>query len=393
MPIQVQCPRPTCRHVLTVRDEMAGKKGLCPKCHGVIAVPGGEPVPPSKPAMPAPAPKPSAPVQAAPPKPRPPVPAQAAPPPPPPVKEPEFEIAEDETPPERQVDDLEVVEEEEPLDDLEVIEREKRRPKPRRKKSRGGRGDWDKVHTGLNMVLMHLKLLIGLCVGSVVLCCIGFLIGLASKTAAAAGGTSPGALGGAGILGLIVGIIFDLVLLASGVLWVLGLLFCAFAPTNRGCRALALVALGCAVGSFVFSLFGFVFSLFGILDLVGGLLMLGGIVLGPLSIVAFLLFLRSAAAELRDAALARSVLTLLIVLAATWVGEFLIFFLVTILMTGMASLSQFGHMGMGGAPSLGAGFGLVFFLVALVVGIAEFIWYVNVVSQMRELVGNRLGGY
>ena len=54
MPISVTCPE--CKHTLKVKDELAGKRGKCPKCQATIAIPAA--TPPAKPAAAAPIPSP-----------------------------------------------------------------------------------------------------------------------------------------------------------------------------------------------------------------------------------------------------------------------------------------------------------------------------------------------
>src|SRR5262249_57081102 len=44
MPIKFSCPH--CKCTMTVADALAGKRGKCPKCKGVISVPAPAPVPP-----------------------------------------------------------------------------------------------------------------------------------------------------------------------------------------------------------------------------------------------------------------------------------------------------------------------------------------------------------
>src|SRR5438132_9774020 len=52
MPITFQCPNPECKRRMTVKDELAGKRGACAACKKPLIVPtaDGNPALPAKPA-------------------------------------------------------------------------------------------------------------------------------------------------------------------------------------------------------------------------------------------------------------------------------------------------------------------------------------------------------
>src|SRR3954453_11523320 len=43
MPIKFRCPNPQCKKVLSVKDELAGKRAACPACKQVLKIPAPAP--------------------------------------------------------------------------------------------------------------------------------------------------------------------------------------------------------------------------------------------------------------------------------------------------------------------------------------------------------------
>jgi hypothetical protein len=58
MPIKFNCPH--CQHILSVKDELAGRRGPCPSCKHFVTVPGGPAAAPAAGPPPAPRPRPAA---------------------------------------------------------------------------------------------------------------------------------------------------------------------------------------------------------------------------------------------------------------------------------------------------------------------------------------------
>ncbi|MGE3805128.1 MAG: hypothetical protein AB7K24_10690 [Gemmataceae bacterium] len=123
MPIRVKCLNPGCGKAMLVKDEMAGKKGRCPGCGGVIPIPAAEAAAEANPfAFDAPGEAPAPPAAEEPPAPK----SKPAPEPPPEEDEEEVE----EKPKKKK---KKPVDEEEERDDEEEEEDDDR---PRKKKKR-----------------------------------------------------------------------------------------------------------------------------------------------------------------------------------------------------------------------------------------------------------------
>ncbi|MFL5245164.1 MAG: zinc-ribbon domain-containing protein [Gemmataceae bacterium] len=264
------------------------------------------------------------------------------------------------------------------------------------------RADWGRVAKGLTFVLMAIVIQI---VGVIVLAGIGGVIGgaagfAAAKEAAQKGnqaGAAPVVLGGAGFMVLtFLGI--ALALTCQG-LKVLGLFNCMSAPTKNNAQQLARVALilacvylalslitqvmglinpAVAVGANPFAALAAV-SISGILSIIAMFVLLG-------ELIAFLMFLRATALNIRKHGLAQTSKYLLI-FGLTIVGLFVVSIGV-LLAVGVGAVAAAGA---GNAPAGGAFAGgmLLSGLCMCVDGLMAFgffIWYIVNLVQVRSAV-------
>jgi hypothetical protein len=268
------------------------------------------------------------------------------------------------------------------------------------------RKGWRSVRTALLMVVIAGWLSIstyGVMIVGVILL---IAMGVALFPGMAAGG--PGAVGGA--IGLASGVIvFVIVLAAMGlaetVLRLVGYGMCMSVPPKRGTstKGLAIGAFSCAAGGAAVNLLSSVLSGFtnaGAMGAASAAVGMGsgvfGILSGILALVGFFLFLfalRGMAFQLRDKALARSLMSNII---AWFVYIGVSFTLVPLAFClGMAAI--FGVASQSGTPAsaaTGIGVGMIFMVVlgALVflVGIGLYVWYILLVQRLRRLVTDSL---
>jgi hypothetical protein len=278
-------------------------------------------------------------------------------------------------------------------------------PRPRNQ-----RKGWQGVRTGLNLVVIGGWLEIAYYGAAVLGAGLMFLLG-ASLIASLAGSNPNAAQGRAvgGAIGMGVGLILLMIvlgILALGevILRVTGYgLTMQVLPPRRhsALKGLSIAAFACACGAIVVNVGGLMLN--GFSGLGGGpaaMVMGGGAsglgwlsgLLRLASFVLFLLFLRSVCANLRDDGLARTVVMLLI----AWCVFYGVAVLTVIVLVVGVFATMFTVVSAGTPASAGTTlgvFGIFALVVAAVVGLAGLalcVWYVLVVTQVRNLVDRRL---
>jgi predicted Zn finger-like uncharacterized protein len=270
-----------------------------------------------------------------------------------------------------------------------------------RRGARADRSAWQKVRTGITMILTSICIIIG---SVVLLFCGSCLMGMAMGAAGAGGRGGPGAGGAAAGLGglLILVILFLIAMLISLILQITGYAFCMFAPPKHGARVLAITAFGLTIGSLLLT-----FTAIGV-DILGGALgasvgnpmamgagrSVGSIVqmvsylMSVAGLIVFLFFLRSVAISIRNQGLVQSVQHLLIlggVMIVGWLGMFgLSFFIV-------AGAAAAGPGPPGAAGDALAGVGILMLVCGcgeLILVVVWFAWYVGTLVQIRAALGD-----
>jgi hypothetical protein len=248
----------------------------------------------------------------------------------------------------------------------------------RRQRIPGNYYIWDKVRLGFRLICIATIIIIVIAVLNIVIALIGWGVASVSE------GPPSSAVVGSGVgIGYVFLVLEQIALFASFVLYLVGLVFCLFAPFDHGAKAfaiatLALILFGCAM-----PLFGFLFvsvpvaspfapSPMFAFPALGPLMWLGGVGLF-ISIVTFLLLERSIGVCLRDNDLVRFVHVVLIIVGAAIV-------LVIILQGVVAGVTAHSIAeGVAGRPSFGGVFTTwkvflcLYLIIYLVVGVAYIV--------------------
>jgi hypothetical protein len=366
-----------------VPDNLMGKKVKCPSCATIFTAATEENLPTApldeeeapRPARRQAAPPPEEEFEEEPPRPR----RRAAPPP---------EEEEDEEPPPRRrsrrteeeyQEESETEGQEEELEEEEAPRRRSREP--------GGRGGWQKVRTGITLLLAA--------IGVAVLGFLVYVIGGVVVAGATAFGGAPAAATGA-VTGLVVVVaIFAIFLLSALGLSLAGYVFCTNAPPKHNAQQLARTTLFLAIASLVLVLvqFGLMFAgaLGGILAI---LMQLVSLVTNFSTSLTFLFFLRAVARCLRNYTLERSVQTLIYIFGATIGCYVLLVVLIPVLGVSGAMAAQ--QAGPQGAPNAAAGLGAGMIVVgacgclAALLGLTAGIWYLVALFQTRAALSSYL---
>lgn len=166
--------------------------------------------------------------------------------------------------------------------------------------------------------------------------------------------------------------LFFLVIFGAAIGILVGQIMCASVPAASGARGLAIGAAVCVVANIVLSLLANLGGSAGVaLELLGNLASIAGSIL-------FLLFMRSVAKYLGEHELASSVMRFLIFSICFVAGIFVLAVLI-----GVATAASDGRAP--GSPLLG-----LFGVVALVVGLVLFFWWLRLLRQTRDAITIRL---
>jgi hypothetical protein len=264
-------------------------------------------------------------------------------------------------------------------DEVEGAGMPPRARRPRRQRIPGNYYIWDKVRLGFRLICIATIIILVLSALNLVIGLIGWAVASVSQ-----GPPSPVVVGGGVGIGYVFLVLEQIALWISFALYIVGLVFCLFAPYDHGAKAfaiatLALIGFGCSMPLFgyffvsvpVASPFepspGFAFAALGPLMWLGGLGLF-------VSIFTFLLLERSIGVCLRDKDLVRLVHIVLIMIGAAIV--------LVIIMQGVvfgATAHSIAESATTGRPSFGSAltswkiFFCVYIITSLIVGIAYIV--------------------
>ncbi|HEV3082162.1 MAG TPA: MJ0042-type zinc finger domain-containing protein [Gemmataceae bacterium] len=378
MPELIQCP--SCDRKLRVPDNLIGKKVKCPSCSKTFVAAAAEEDLPTAPLL----------EEEEPPK------AVRRKPPalPPPedegIEEPPSRPRRRPAPPPEDEDEEEMQEEDEetrprrrrrPLAEEYAEEEEDDRPR------RGKRADWQKVRTGVTLMLVAICLLIFAAIVHIIgtLALFGTMLGAVQGGPGQAQAAAGRAVGGALAFLVLVVIMF----LSAGALVITGEVFCLFAPSKFNAKTLATTTLVLTGGGIVLYGGGLLLGPFGIFVMIFAALALQA------ANIVFLFFLRAVAKCLKDWSLEGSARNLTIVYVASVIGWVIIFVLALIIgfaaLGGAAVVPGQGKVPVPGAAGPGAGTYVVGCLTCVdaILGVISFIWFIVVLVQTRNSITNR----
>jgi predicted Zn finger-like uncharacterized protein len=413
MPEVVSCP--DCQSKLRVPDNLLGKKVKCPKCSNAFTARLDQPDVEEQPRQPA--------VKA----------RKAAPPP----RDEEEEEAPRSRKPARREEEFEdepasrrrrsapprdEEEDEAPRSRRRREEDEDEEPRGRRrrdeededyevgsirKQQHGTVADWLKLRNGFTFliggqVVLGVALVIGL-----LLCGIMWASFTSEINAAA---LRPGGATGAGMQTGIVALIAMLILpYATMFLWgglsITGHIFTIFSPPKHGAKVLAIIALCLAGWNFLTLIGAFALDSAALFGLVygrgmvgrsggGGFLIMPAFITWPAYMIVFLFCIRSLAQAMKNEALAKNSVFLMIMVGVSWVVTCL---MPCIMIIGAMGATNAALQSNNPNAAVGAaqGVGIVFMVCLVVVGLlwlGSYVWYLIHLCQVRGSINQHLSG-
>jgi hypothetical protein len=239
----------------------------------------------------------------------------------------------------------------------------------------------EKARTGLNLV--YIATCVGL--GAVAALMAGTLIaGIMSVCGAPRAGALVLALFAAagGLTGL-----------GSGIVALVGQIFCCLSPARQGARTLATVAVACGVGGALLIILASILSYAGA-GAAGVIFMVLAAVLGLAHSFLFLFYLRAMAFVVKAKWVAESIRNYLIAVAITTVAYPVLAFLIILIGGAAGAAATVSAAGKAASPAaLVAGLGITVLIVVLLgagVSIALFVWFEKNLLELIDTIDARM---